>query len=248
MLAAGLAWTRRNHPSDNIARPTHVGSAFLTAALLLQQLGIAWAYDSICGLAIIPLAAGFCLVIDGWPLLRRMLPAVLFLGFLVPLPDFVVASASQELQRWAAHGAALSLQCIGIPAVADGALLTLPAATLGVSEACSGLRMAMVLSALITAIALASPRDWPTRLLLIASAIPIAVATNIARITATACFVHLANSTARIDAIHDVAGWLMIPFAALLVVLEMRLLDRLTSAPSDKTAVSYPRVHPALRC
>ena len=69
------------------------------------------------------------------------MPAVLYLVFMVPLPGFLGRAMSQSLQSIATQSSVFSLQLLGVPAVAQGNVIHLSDQTLGVAEACSGLRM-----------------------------------------------------------------------------------------------------------
>jgi exosortase/archaeosortase family protein len=63
--------------------------------------------------------------------------------------------------------------------------------------------------------------------LLLASAVPIALISNAVRIVATGLLYQFASSDAARTFNHDLAGWLMIPFAGLLFGLVMWYICRL---------------------
>jgi exosortase/archaeosortase family protein len=98
-----------------------------------------------------------------------------------------------------------------------------------VAEACSGLGMLMTFFALATAAALLVRAPLLNRLLLVASAVPIAVFANVARITATGLAYHSggARSPAARAIMHDLAGWLMMPLAFGLLYLVICFLSHL---------------------
>jgi exosortase/archaeosortase family protein len=77
--------------------------------------------------------------------------------------------------------------------------------------------------------ALVVPMPWHDRLVLVASAVPIAVLANVARITATGLAYHAwgrQSATAHLI-MHELAGWLMMPLALGLLWLELRFLANL---------------------
>jgi exosortase/archaeosortase family protein len=83
-------------------------------------------------------------------------------------------------------------------------------------------------------------RRLADKLVIVASAIPIAVIANVARITATG----VANCSwgpAAGDLLHDWAGWLMMPLALGLLWLEVRYLDRLLvdAGPPTPLAIDF---------
>ncbi len=113
---------------------------------------------------------------------------------------------------------------------------------IGVVEACNGLGMLLLFFALAAAVAvLARNRHWAERLLIVATAAPVAVLANVARITVTA-FLHEFVSAHWADVVfHDLAGWLMMPFALGLLYLELYVLSKLF------VNVEAPERHPAAR-
>jgi hypothetical protein len=60
---------------------------------------------------------------------------------------------------------------------------------------------------------------------IVASAIPIALIANIARITITGVLHETVGERIASIVFHDLAGWLMMPLAVILLGIELRLLD-----------------------
>ena len=110
---------------------------------------------------------------------------------------------------------------------------------------------------LITAMVILVHRPLWERVVLLASAIPIALVSNIIRITATAwCYHRFGHETGEKLA-HDCAGWAMMPIALVLVWLELRLMSwlvveveqvpsRASSGPGFEGRGEVPRKPPAL--
>jgi exosortase len=119
-----------------------------------------------------------------------------------------------------------TLQTLGCPASAEGNIILIDDIPLGVEEACSGLGMLMTFFALATALAMIVNAPLHDRLILIASAIPIAILANVVRISATGVAFHLAGKDSQLaQAIyHNLAGWLMMPLALLMLWLELKFL------------------------
>src|SRR5262249_50879152 len=112
---------------------------------------------------------------------------------------------------------------------AEGNIILIEDNQLGVADACSGLGMLLTFFALSTAFALVVRRPRIDRLMLVASAVPVAVTANVARITATGLAYYAAgpHSAAAHAILHDLAGWLMMPLAMLLLWAELLLLGKL---------------------
>jgi exosortase/archaeosortase family protein len=96
---------------------------------------------------------------------------------------------------------------------------------LEVAAACNGLSMLMTLAATVTATIIVIPLPTWKRIVILASAVPIALVSNILRIVATGwCYYYIPGPTAKTWA-HDISGWLMMPLALALIALELRVLS-----------------------
>src|SRR5437763_14575321 len=91
--------------------------------------------------------------------------------------------------------------------------------------------MLMVFFALSTAVALLMRKPLWERLLVCASAVPIALLTNLLRITATGVLHDTVGKEIADAVFHDLAGWLMMPLALAFLGLELKLLGHLLVEP-----------------
>lgn len=112
---------------------------------------------------------------------------IAYLGFGITVSEMVMIKITFELQQLAAQGAYITLNVIGIKTdlvgnvlfVAKDDLTTIP---LNVAEACSGMRMLIAFVALGAAMALVTTKMWWKRVVLMALAVPIALALNVVRV------------------------------------------------------------------
>jgi exosortase/archaeosortase family protein len=123
------------------------------------------------------------------------------------------------------------MQAIALPALSEGNVIVLNEARLNVIEACSGLRMLVVFVALSAAMALLTRRPFLDKLILLLSAFPIAVVSNILRITATGILHETTNSDTANVFFHDLGGWLMMPLGLLFLSVELKVLSHLFVDP-----------------
>ena len=238
-IALVILWRRL---SDTSAEPAETavpapwwGWVSLTAILAVRAIAYEqnsqWSETA----TLLPAIACLTWTFGGWPLLRRVWPAIIFLVFLLPLPLAVNDLIALPLQRIAATGSCFLLQLSGLWAIQAGNVihLTTPhgSVPLDVALACNGLRMLMTMAATITATIILIPLPTWKRITLLASTVPIAMLSNIIRIVATGwCYYAVTGPTAKQWA-HDVSGWLMMPLALILVGLELKLLSWL--APDE---------------
>jgi exosortase len=222
-IAAAIFWNRRGQLDRSKMRPAWWGFFPLLAVVALRVPLYEW-NEQYAEIATIPLVlAGLTLALGGWHLLKVALPSIVFLFFMLPLPPSLNALLAQPLQRMATVGSVALLQLLGMPVVADGNVIIIGATPLEVARACNGLSMLLSFITLITATVILIRRPMLERVLLLASAIPIAVISNIIRITATALAFHWLGPETGEKYAHDYAGWAMMPVALLLVWLELRL-------------------------
>jgi exosortase len=234
VFALMLLWWRRDMVGSIEFRGSLWGLPMLGLAAAIRW-GSAYLYfDLLDPASLLPCLLGIALLVGGWPAVRWVWPAVVFLGFMIPLPGFLAGRLSLPLQNLACTTSTYLLQTIGFPAAAQGNQIMLTDAQLGVVEACSGLRMLMTFLAVCTGAAFVLARPIWERLLIVASAVPIAIVSNVVRITATGVLHELSNAKLAEAVYHDFAGWLMMPLALGLLWLELALIGFLLKEPAAK--------------
>jgi exosortase len=147
-----------------------------------------------------------------------------FLVLMVPLPRPVVAAVTSEVQLFAAATAGWALELFGVPFLLEGTWIVLPGITLEVAEVCNGLRFLMALVVLTLAFAQVTQRTVPRRIVLVASAVPVAILANAARVAVIAVGAYLVGPEVASGTIHHLIGkavWglTLVPLAALAWVL-----------------------------
>jgi len=203
------------------------GLAFIALGTLILLVGGYFRQGSIEGLALLPYLAGVAVVLGGWPALRWAWPSIMFLFFMIPLPWRVENALGPPLQWLATLASSFSLQTLGFMAFAEGNVIQLNEGKIGVVEACSGLSMLITFVALSVGMALVVNRPLLDRIVLVLSAIPVALVANIARITLTGVLHETIGGQIADKFYHDVAGWVMIPFALVLYWCEIWIFSRI---------------------
>lgn len=221
-----LLWDRREMLKDARVRFCVWG-----IPLILLGIAVSWYANyrfrpSVDSASIVITLAGLVLLIGGWQILRWAWPGVLFLFFMISLPDYFSVELRNQLQEICTRGSVYLLQTLGISAIQEGNMIDLPnASPLNVVGACSGLRTLMLFFAACTGAALYVRQHVGIKIIMILSAIPIAIFCNTIRITMTA-LVHMASENAGAVA-HDMAGFVMMPMAIGLLWLELTMIEKL---------------------
>jgi len=186
----------------------------------------------------VPSLAGVILLAGGLKLFRWAGPAAVFLLFMFPLPWSLERALLAPLQSLATEASTFSLQTLGIEAYNDGGnRICIEELKLGVVDQCSGLRMTTIFIALSVAIVLLARRRWWENLVILMSAVPIAVTVNVVRITVTGVLYRIASSELAERVFHDWAGYMMMPLALALLWLELTLLSHLFVEVDDSVPV-----------
>jgi exosortase len=227
LLAFLVLWLRRDSFPAASVRPSWWGVPLVLVGGLLRLAGALLAYPWLEAWALAPSLAGLALLAGGPALLRWAWPAGAFLPFILPWPWQFDELLSRPLRRVAAAASTYTLQTLGIPAIARGNVIVVNDLEVGVVEACSGLGMLLTFFALATAVAFVLRRPLLDRLVVFASAAPIGVLMNVARIVVTVALYHAANADWARVVFHDVAGWVMMPLALAVLWLELWFLRRL---------------------
>jgi exosortase len=239
-FAGVLLWLRRDKAPALGPRLSWWGIPVLAAGVALLLAGVHYYVTWLEGISLLPCLAGVALLLGGRPALRWAWPAVAFCAFMVPMPYRVQTALAGPLQGVATGVSTFFLQTLGLPALAEGNVIVLNDVRIGVVEACSGLTMLTTFLALATAVALVIKRPWTDRLVIVVSAVPIAVVANAIRITATGVLYDAVSSEAAHAVFHDWAGLLMMVVALALLGLVYKVLGWLLVKAEDARPLGVP--------
>lgn len=237
LFAAVLLWVRRDMLGEATFEGSLWGIPLLGLSLAARWASAYWSLAKLDALSLLPCLAGIALLLGGWRVLRWAGPSIAFLVFMIPLPGAVGGLLSYPLQRVACITSTYAIQLVGIPAFAQGNVIHLPRTDLGVVDACSGLQMMMLFFAVCVGAAFIVRRSFAEKVFLVLSAIPIAVAANVARITLTAILYQTAGPALAQAVFHDLAGWLMMPIAVVMLWLLAGVLSLLRIFPMHPDSV-----------
>jgi exosortase len=235
LLSAYLLYRNRDRLAGE-ARPwPWLGYATLFIALGLRAVAALLFFLPLDAFSLVVCLTGLAMVTGGRPVLRWSWQSLVFLLFMIPLPYQVERMMGAELQNIATIASTFLLQTLGQPAVAEGNRILIQEVQLGVVEACSGLRMLMTFAAFCVGAVFLMERHWLVKALVLASAVPIALLTNILRITATGlAHVWLKDSASKggvLNFIHDFNGWMMMPIGLGFLLVELWVFRHLLIEP-----------------
>jgi exosortase D (VPLPA-CTERM-specific) len=167
----------------------------------------------------------------------QLWPAWVYLGFMLPLPNFIYWPLSIKLQFLSSEIGVAIIKLLGVPVFLDGNIIDLGSYQLQVAEACSGLRYLFPLMSFgfLFAVLYRGP-TWH-KILLFLSSIPITILMNSIRIGVIGYLVnHFGNEQAE-GFLHFFEGWIIFAFCILLLFLIAVILQRLTRNPQPILAL-----------
>ena len=220
----------------------------LLAAALIAKLITFLGFPTLGDIALVASLAGLCALLAGVEAVRRFWFAIAFLLFMIPLPVALYALIASPLQLMVSQVASLGLNAAGVPVLTEGNMMTLPGGVqMFVAEACSGMRQLTGFLALTAAVAYLTPRPAWYRLALIASAVPIAMTANVARVILTGFIMYFVNPHYASGTYHTLEGLLMLGFGLSLLRGECLMLDQVVALlnPEEPPAPGPPAPGPA---
>ncbi len=228
-IAAIMLWVRREPFRETSPAWRWGGVAVIGGALLMRVVASYLAIVYLDMLSFVACLAGAVMMVGGAKTMRWAAAPIAFLIFMFPLPQVVTRWLHVPLQKIATICSTYCFQTIGLSAFREGNRIILgdENVRLEVVDACIGLRMLTIFIALAVAIALVIHRPVWQRLLLVASAVPIAVLVNVVRITVTGILHAKASGVIADWVFHDWAGYFMMPLALALLYLEAQILGHL---------------------
>lgn len=214
LFSGYLIWQRRRALAQHAGLGSALGLAVLVAGLGLLVIGDVGAERFLAACSLIVVLGGLVLFHLGAPAFRRVAFPLGYLLFAIPLPAIVFYAIAFPLQRLAAENAAWTLDLLGVPVLLDGNVIHLSQVTLGVTEACSGIRSLISLLAIAVAwSALTLGGVWAPAVL-VAATVPITVLANAGRVVATGLVGQYVGMEYATGFFHGLSGWLIFLIAS----------------------------------
>ena len=271
LAIAYYIYTRVGTPAKRTRQSTMLGwmvfGFFLLSHLLFTFASVTFA----SGFSLLGVLMGLVMIWGGWPLVRAYALPIALLFFMVPLPLAWIDGINFELKLVASRTALwIATHLFNVPAVVDGSYVLLsPGAdglpkTLVIENVCGGLRSIIALTFFAALFAALCRATGAWRWFLLLMSFPVAIASNVARITGLIVVAHHLGIDAAGEGgwFHDLSGILVFALAlALMFLLESgvlligrllkrkwldeRLLGYLNTIESDRSSMART-AHPGV--
>ncbi len=224
-----LLWRKRKSLTHCPLMPCWRGGMALL--LLVEVASVYWflagAHPAIERYFMVFSVVATVLMAAGWQVLKRVAWILLFLFLMVPLPGRFYNMISGPLQTIATICSTFILEVFVNVSRQGNTILLNDNTTLGVAEACSGLRMLTAFIIVAAFIAFMIKRSRLQKVVVLLSSIPVAILCNIVRIVVTAILMLYGSTDLADKFFHDFAGLVMMPAAVMILFGELWLMDKL---------------------
>jgi exosortase len=247
-----ILWAERERLSRVETRPALAwGVGLVVFALIALWVGIAGAELYMQRMSLVLMLAGVSVYFWGFRLLPLLLTPLGLLVLAIPIPEIIFNKIAFPLQLFASRCAVWVMRLFDISVLREGNVIELmpkgarATKKLEVVEACSGIRSLMTLITLAVVFAYVtrpSRHDGEGRsvgfrrrirsygfwrsVILVASAVPIAILTNAARVGGTGVLAHYYGTEVADGFFHSFSGWVIYVVAILLLFGVGWILDK----------------------
>jgi exosortase len=226
IIAGFFVYDMRRELLGAEVEPWLPGLALFACGLLQLILGwLATEYFTMRSSLIVTLA-GMTLFFFGKRLFRLMLLPLGYLLFMVPLPYILYDLVAFPLKLFVTRASIAFLKMAGVVVLREGNVIQLPATTLEVADACSGIRSLISLLALAVAYSFFIRLTPLKRCVLVLAAVPIAVFANSLRVIGTGFLAQYWGARAAEGFFHEFAGLAVFMVAIALLVSLGTLLGK----------------------
>lgn len=224
-----IVWSGRSSLAAVKAEPKPVvGATVLTIAFVMLLGGTLGAELFTQRISLVVMVAGLVIYFVGVRMLGALTVPFALLLLAIPIPQIVFNAIALPLQVFASKLAVIGIRLAGVPSLRNGNVIDIlpfgstQSIALEVVEACSGIRSLMTLVTLALVLVYFTrrgqmlpssgireflrDRDFHRAFLLMVSAVPIAVATNAARVAMTGFLTYRMGSAATEGTLHEALG------------------------------------------
>jgi len=161
----------------------------------------------------------------GVKLVKIILFPLLFLLFMIPVPDSFISHITLPMKTFATNLAVPLIKLFGVALIQEGNIIHLTTCTLEVAEACSGIRSLTSMLMLSFFFAHMTKGNSYRKIILVLFAPVIAVIANVLRIMGTGLLANVYGESVARGYVHDISGYLVFIFGFSGLFLLFKLLN-----------------------
>jgi len=209
--------------NKTVRRTAPGGLIVVGVGLMLLVLGELSTVYTIIQYGFLVTLIGLVIYSVGWKSAVTIWAPLAYLFFMIPLPDFIYAKLSNQLQLLSSQFGVAFMRLVGISVYLEGNVIDLGVFQLQVAEACSGLRYLFPLMSFGFLCAyLFQGKTWQ-KIFLFLSSIPITLLMNSFRVGVIGVLVEYYGISMARGFLHDFEGWIVFMACVGILFFEMWL-------------------------
>jgi exosortase len=229
LISVVLIWGNRDKLSKADNKNSNFGAAILVVSLVLYITSLAGDSAVVQRAMIVFSLISLVLYNFGTTVFRILAFPLFYLFFMIPLPVSINSLIALPLQLFATKISHAIIQAVNIPVLQEGNMLYFAQTQLEVAEACSGIRSMMSFVMLSVLFAYLMDKGWWRKCIIVISAIPLAIVTNIIRVTGTGILAHFFGQQVARGFLHEFSGLAVFIVGFVLLFSEYSLLNRISA-------------------
>jgi exosortase D (VPLPA-CTERM-specific) len=237
LVTAYLIWQRKDLLKILEFKSSWFPVGLVALGLVVALMGEITALYILIHFSLILIILAMAWSLMGWNAFKYVMIPLALLTFAVPLPYFLEATLTADLQLVSTKIGVAFIRLFGIPVYAEGNVIDLGAYQLQVVEACSGLRYLYPLMGVGFIVVYLYQVAWWKRSLVFISTIPITILMNSLRIGIIGILVEHWGQGMADGFLHYFEGWIIFIACLALLLGEMWLLNRYSRNPVNFTQV-----------
>ncbi|MDH3590062.1 MAG: VPLPA-CTERM-specific exosortase XrtD, partial [Gammaproteobacteria bacterium] len=227
VISLFLAWQVKNQLLKEPYRGSYLGLALVAGGIILLLLGELATLYIVVQYAFLFTLAGLCWALFGKRGFILLLIPLVYLAFMIPLPNFLYNNLSGKLQLISSEIGVAVIRLFDITVFLEGNVIDLGNYQLQVVDACSGLRYLFPLASFAFLAAYLYKGQMWKRVVLFLSSIPITILMNSLRIGIIGVLVEFFGIEQAEGFLHLFEGWVIFMACVAILLIEIWLLNKI---------------------
>ena len=241
LVSIAIVWLKRREVTHFGDDGSWGGIPILLGALAIALVGQIATIYLVVHVALVLAIIGTTISFLGWRVARVFWFPLVYLFFMIPLPDFLVVKLSASMQLLSSSLGVSFIRLFGISVFLDGNVIDLGNFKMQVVEACNGLRYLFPLMSFGFLIAYLYQAPFWQRALVFLSTIPITIVMNSIRIGLIGVLYAYFSVDAATGVLHDFEGWAVFIVCIAILLIEVKLLSLIAPGRPKITDMFMPR-------
>lgn len=220
-----MVWNKRGVFSDDQPHYQAVGLILILVSTVLYLFALLTQVHTVITLSMAMTILGTLIFVAGINSVKELFTPFLLLLMLIPVPDQLYVQLTFPLQLKVSEASEMLIRLFGVSIFREGNIMTIPAKSFEVVEACSGLRSVITLLTLSVIMGYFMLKLVSTRLILVVASVPIAIFVNILRVVAMILLFHFFKIDLTEGVWHTMAGLMVFAVAMLILLLLQRVME-----------------------